>query len=176
MNEDTETRLRAGGLRVTQPRLTVLAVLDDAATRREHLPAALIARRARTRLGALSTQTVYDCLDALAAARLARRIEPAGSPALYETRVGDNHHHLVCRDCGVTTDVDCVVGAAPCLTPSSSDGFSVDQAEVTFWGRCDACIGWRDDVPRIDIPTDDIPTEGIPTDETRSSERPRGTR
>jgi Fur family ferric uptake transcriptional regulator len=91
-------------------------------------------------LGTVSTQAVYDCLEALAGAGLARRIEPAGHPARYESRVGDNHHHLVCRSCGATVDVDCAVGAAPCLTPSSSHGFLVEEAEVVFWGRCPECL------------------------------------
>lgn len=139
MDADTAVRLRAGGLRVTRPRQAVLAVLDEAGAHDEHLPVAAIAARARVRLGGLSTQAAYDCLEALTSARLVRRIEPAGSPALYEARVDDNHHHLVCRDCGRTVDVDCVVGAAPCLTPATSSGFVVDEAEVTFWGRCPDC-------------------------------------
>ena len=135
----TIARLRAAGLRVTRPRLAVLDVLGDARQRHEHLSAADVAARARAALGALSTQAVYDCLDALTAAGLVRRIEPAGSPARYEARVGDNHHHLVCRRCGFTADVDCAVGAAPCLAPSSASGFVVDEAEVIYWGLCPSC-------------------------------------
>jgi Fur family ferric uptake transcriptional regulator len=93
----------------------------------------------RALIGTLSTQAVYDALRALTAAGLVRRIEPAGSPARFETRVGDNHHHVVCRVCGAAADVDCVVGAAPCLTPSDASGFMVDEAEVPFWGVCPDC-------------------------------------
>jgi Fe2+ or Zn2+ uptake regulation protein len=127
--------LKAHGLRVTAPRLAVLSAL------REHPHASVeeVERSARARLGALSTQAVYDILGAFHEAALVRRIEPAGSPARYETRVGDNHHHLICRDCGLTVDVDCTVGEAPCLAPNEAAGFEVDEAEVVFWGRCAAC-------------------------------------
>jgi Fe2+ or Zn2+ uptake regulation protein len=128
-------RLREAGLRVTSPRLAVLAALPD----HHHLDVETIARTARDRLGSLSTQAVYDILRALTDAGLVRRIEPAGSPALYETRVGDNHHHVVCRSCGSTADVDCAVGERPCLTPSNASGFVLDEAEITFWGLCPAC-------------------------------------
>ncbi|PPK92073.1 Fur family ferric uptake transcriptional regulator [Kineococcus xinjiangensis] len=131
-------RIRARGLRATRPRVAVLDVLD-AATDDRHLAVADVCARVRADLGAVSTQAVYDCLEALTSAGLARRIEPAGHPARYESRVGDNHHHLVCRGCGRTVDVDCAIGAAPCLEPSSSQGFVVDEAEVTFWGRCPSC-------------------------------------
>ena len=94
---------------------------------------------ARTRSPGISTQAVYDCLDALTRTGLVRRIEPAGRPALFEARVGDNHHHLVCRACGDTVDVDCAVGGAPCLHPSESHGFVIDEAEVVFWGLCPDC-------------------------------------
>jgi Fur family ferric uptake transcriptional regulator len=128
-------RLRSAGLRVTAPRLAVLDALAD----HPHGDVDVIARAVRTRLGAVSTQAVYDILRALTGARLARRIEPAGGPARYETRVGDNHHHVVCRRCGATTDVDCAVGAAPCLEPSADEGFLIDEAEITFWGSCPSC-------------------------------------
>jgi Fur family ferric uptake transcriptional regulator len=134
-----EVQLREAGLRVTRPRLAVLDVLTEAHTRAEHLSATQVAQRARTRLGSVSTQAVYDCLDVLTAAGLLRRIEPAGSPARFESRVGDNHHHLVCRGCGRVTDVDCSVGTAPCLEPSDDSGFVVDEAEVVFWGLCPTC-------------------------------------
>jgi Fur family transcriptional regulator, stress-responsive regulator len=132
-------RLRQAGLRVTKPRLAVLDVLSRAGAAHRHLSAADVAQQARRQLESLSTQAVYDCLDALTAAGLLRRIEPAGSPARYESRVADNHHHLVCRSCGVVTDVDCIVGSAPCLEPSDSFGFVVDEAEVVFWGLCPEC-------------------------------------
>lgn len=127
--------LRAAGLRVTAPRLGVL----EALTGHAHLDAETIAGIVRTRLGSVSTQAVYDVLRALTVARLVRRIEPAGGAARYETRVGDNHHHLVCRSCGTVVDVDCAVGAAPCLQPSASASFVIDEAEVTYWGLCASC-------------------------------------
>jgi Fur family ferric uptake transcriptional regulator len=129
-------QLRAVGLRVTRPRLAVLDVL----ARQPHTDADSIVTAARTDHPSLSPQAVYGVLRALVGAGLARRIEPAGAPALFELRVGDNHHHLVCRSCGVVVDVDCVVGAAPCLTPSDPAGFVVDEAEVVFWGLCPGCL------------------------------------
>ena len=121
---------------MTQPRLAVL----DALRAGRHVSADDIARAARRRLGSLSTQAVYDILHAFVQAGLVRRIEPAGAPAaLFETRVGDNHHHLVCRDCGRAEDVDCATGEAPCLVPTDARGFDVDEAEVTYWGRCPEC-------------------------------------
>jgi Fur family ferric uptake transcriptional regulator len=131
--------LRSAGLRVTRPRLAVLDVLRDGG----HLEVDEIATRVRDRLDSVSTQAVYDVLGALSRAGLARRIEPAGSPARYEARVGDNHHHVVCRGCGVIADVDCTVGQAPCLDPNNAHGFEVDEAEVTFWGLCPACQSRR---------------------------------
>jgi Fur family ferric uptake transcriptional regulator len=129
-------RLRERGLRVTAPRLAVLGAVEQLGG---HPDVAAIADHARTGLGALSTQAVYDILGAFTDARLVRRIEPPGSPARYETRVGDNHHHLICRICGTVDDVDCVTGAAPCLHPSDERGFAIDEAEVIFWGECAAC-------------------------------------
>ena len=134
--EATAERLRERGLKVTGPRLAVLAAMEELGG---HPDADAIGTAARARLGSLSTQAVYDILNALTQANLVRRIEPAGSPARYETRVGDNHHHLVCRVCGTTRDVDCAVGHAPCLQPSDNLGFAVDQAEVIFWGTCPDC-------------------------------------
>ncbi|MCM4077136.1 Fur family transcriptional regulator [Paractinoplanes hotanensis] len=130
-----ENLLREHGLRVTKPRLAVLEILAEGG----HLEVDEIARRARTRLDSVSTQAVYDVLGALSRAGLARRLEPAGSPARYEARAGDNHHHIVCRGCGEIADVDCSVGERPCLTPTSAHGFELDEAEVTFWGLCPAC-------------------------------------
>ncbi len=121
---------------MTAPRLAVLtSVMGEG----QHRDAEAIADAARKRLGALSTQAVYDNLHILEAVGLIRRIQPSGHPARYEARVGDNHHHLVCRSCGLTTDVDCAVGAAPCLEPSATHGFSVQEAEVIFWGLCPQC-------------------------------------
>jgi Fe2+ or Zn2+ uptake regulation protein len=128
--------LRSRGLRVTRPRLAVLEVLDEGG----HFDVEQIANRVRARLDSVSTQAIYDVLNALARVGLARRIEPAGSPALYERRSGDNHHHVVCRGCGAVADIDCVVGQAPCLEASSPPaGFVIDEAEVTFWGLCATC-------------------------------------
>jgi Fur family ferric uptake transcriptional regulator len=130
--------LREHGLRVTRQRVAVLAALTEA----PHSDVDSLVRAVRDELGAVSVQAVYDVLRALAAAGLVRRVEPAGSPALFEVRVGDNHHHVVCRQCGATEDIDCAVGSAPCLDPTQSHGFVVDEAEVTFWGLCPWC---RDD-------------------------------
>ena len=129
-------QLRRHGLKATAPRT---AVLEAVAALGGHPDVDAIARHCRARLGMVSTQAVYDNLRVLTARGLLRRIEPAGSPARYETRVGDNHHHLVCRSCGAAHDVDCIVGAAPCLEPNETAGFVVDEAEVTFWGLCPAC-------------------------------------
>lgn len=127
--------LRAHGLRVTKPRLAVLDILGQGG----HLEVDEITRQARIQLDSVSTQAVYDVLGALARAGLARRIEPAGSPARYEARTGDNHHHVVCRACGTIADVDCAVGSAPCLDPNETHGFVLDEAEVTYWGLCPSC-------------------------------------
>ncbi|WP_127543512.1 Fur family transcriptional regulator [Actinoplanes sp. OR16] len=134
-----EELLRSHGLRVTRPRLAVLDVL----TAGGHLEVDDIAGQVRTKLDSVSTQAIYDVLGALSRAGLARRIEPAGSPAKYEARVGDNHHHIVCRGCGAIADVDCATGEPPCLTPRDSHGFQLDEAEVTFWGLCPACQARR---------------------------------
>jgi Fe2+ or Zn2+ uptake regulation protein len=141
-----EDQLRAHGLRVTRPRLAVLQVLSDVPG---HLDVDDIARRVRGQLHSVSTQAVYDVLSALARAGLARRIEPAGSPARFEARVGDNHHHMVCRDCRVIVDVECVVGAAPCLDPSDEHGFRLDEAEITFWGHCQSCASTKTPPPTV---------------------------
>lgn len=132
---DPNTLLRGAGLRVTAPRVAVLKALGA----QPHSTADDIASRVRGVLGSVSTQAVYDVLRACITAGLVRRIEPAGSSARYETRTGDNHHHLVCRVCSGVTDVDCVVGEAPCLNPSDLAGFDVDEAEVVFWGTCSNC-------------------------------------
>jgi Fe2+ or Zn2+ uptake regulation protein len=133
----SEQDIRAAGLRCTPQRIAVLEVLR---AQRCHRQVDEVASLVRERLGAVSTQGVYDALNALVEAGLARRIKPADSAALYEARVGDNHHHLVCRGCGRVSDVDCVVGSAACLEPSDSQGFVIDEAEVTFWGRCPECV------------------------------------
>lgn len=122
-------------MRITAPRLAVLAAVHHGG----HLPADTIAVAARKHIGSLSQQAVYDNLHALLDAGLIRRIEPANSPALYEARTGDNHHHLVCKQCGLVEDVDCVVGHRPCLEPAATHGFVIAEAEVIFWGICPAC-------------------------------------
>jgi Fur family ferric uptake transcriptional regulator len=127
--------LRGAALRITRPRLAVLAAVHE----HPHADADAIARLVRAELGEVSTQAVYDVLRALSNAGLLRRIEPAGSPTRYETRVGDNHHHVVCRRCGDIADVECAVGDAPCLIASHSHGYVIDEAEVVYWGVCPAC-------------------------------------
>ncbi len=131
--------LRGASLRVTQPRLAVLAAVHG----NPHADTDSIIRAARTELPEVSHQTVYDSLNALTAAGLVRRIQPAGSVARYESRVGDNHHHVVCRSCGVIADVDCAVGDTPCLTASDDHGFELDEAEVIYWGLCSDCSASR---------------------------------
>lgn len=132
-----QAALRAAGLRVTRPRLAVLRAVHE----RPHADTATLVAAVREREGAVSRQAVYDVLDALTTAGLLRRIQPAGHVARYEARVGDNHHHAVCRSCGHVTDVDCVVGEAPCLDPRDGAGYDIDEAEVVFWGSCVACGG-----------------------------------
>lgn len=131
----TAEELRGAGLRVTAARVALLEAVRDG----DHLGAETIASEVRGRVGHISVQAVYEGLHALTAAGLIRRLDPPGSPALYEGRVGDNHHHLVCRSCGAVADVDCAVGHAPCLTASDDRGFAVDEAEVIYWGLCPAC-------------------------------------
>ncbi len=134
--QNIQDALRQAGLRVTASRIAVLtAVLGDG----QHRDAEAITEAARQQLGTLSTQAVYDNLHILEEAGLIRRIQPSGHPGRYEARVGDNHHHLVCRCCGMTSDVDCAVGAAPCLEPSAEHGFIVETAEIIFWGLCPQC-------------------------------------
>lgn len=132
---DFENMLRRAALRVTAPRLAVLTVVHD----HPHSDTDSIIGRVRETLGGVSHQAVYDVLRALTTAGLLRRIQPTGSVARYETRVGDNHHHLVCRSCGRIADVDCATGPAPCLTASDDHGFTIDEAEVIYWGLCPAC-------------------------------------
>ncbi|MET0976059.1 MAG: Fur family transcriptional regulator [Leifsonia sp.] len=134
-SDEFSTRLRSVGLKVTAPRLAVLSALSTPG----HFEVDEVYRRVSTTLPGTSLQTIYGVLSALSDTGLARRIEPAGSPALYESRTGDNHHHVVCSGCGRIEDVDCVVDESPCLTPSSAGGFAVHTAEVTFWGLCPAC-------------------------------------
>lgn len=135
IDSNWEITLRKAGLRVTAQRLAVL----DEISANPHVEVDKIVTGVNIRIGKISTQAVYDLLRVLSDAGLVRQIEPAGSPVRYEVRVGDNHHHVVCRLCGLAEDVECVVGHAPCLEPSESRGFTLDEAEVTFWGLCPAC-------------------------------------
>ena len=132
---ELEQLLRGASLRVTRPRVAVL----NAVYAHPHADTNSILGVVREELGDVSQQAVYDVLNALTGARLVRRITPPGSVARYESRVGDNHHHVVCTGCGAVEDIDCTVGHSPCLTPSSSNGFQIQTAEVTFWGLCPAC-------------------------------------
>lgn len=133
---DFEQRLREVGLRVTGPRVAVLRVLDES---RDHPRVDQVIDRVRGGGVTISTQAAYDVCEALDRAGLAQRIELAGGPIRYEARAGDNHHHVVCRHCGLTADVDCAAGFAPCLEPNESHGFLLDQASVTYWGTCPDC-------------------------------------
>ncbi|MGW1910131.1 Fur family transcriptional regulator [Streptomyces sp. NPDC002076] len=135
----TAEELRGAGLRVTAARVALLETVRAG----DHLGVEAIASGVRTRVGHISLQAVYEALHALTAAGLVRRIEPAGHPARYEGRVGDNHHHIVCRSCGAVVDVDCAVGDAPCLTASDDRGFAIDEAEVVYWGMCPDCSTGR---------------------------------
>ena len=132
---DLEHTLRSAALRVTRPRIAVLAAVQD----HPHADTDSIIGFVREDLGEVSHQAVYDVLKALTDAGLVRRIQPSGSVARYESRVGDNHHHIVCRSCGAIADVDCAVGDAPCLTASDDHGFAIDEAEVIYWGLCPSC-------------------------------------
>ena len=133
---NTAEELRGVGLRVTAARVALLETVRDG----EHLDVEAVAAGVRGRVGHISLQAVYEGLHALTGAGLIRRIEPAGSPARFEGRIGDNHHHVVCRSCGVVADVDCAVGEAPCLTASDDHGFAIDEAEVVYWGLCPDCM------------------------------------
>lgn len=135
MHREREELLRRHGLHVTAQRLAVLAAVSE----RPHGTTDEVIRAVRDEIGVVSRQTVYDALAILAEKGLVRRIQPAGSPARYEDRTGDNHHHLICRVCGRMVDVDCAVGDAPCLTPADAAGFTVDEAEVVYWGHCPDC-------------------------------------
>jgi len=132
---DAVALLRGAALRVTRPRLAVLAAVHE----HPHSDTDTVIRLVRESLGEVSIQAVYDVLRALTTARIVRCIEPAGSVARYESRTGDNHHHLVCRSCGEITDIDCATGEAPCLTATDDHGYAIDEAEVVYWGLCPSC-------------------------------------
>ncbi len=135
MPVDPADLLRRHGLRVTAQRLAVLRAVSD----EPHATADAVAETVRGEIGSISVQAVYDALAALTEKGLLRRIQPAGSAARYEARVGDNHHHLICRTCNRTVDVDCAVGDAPCLTAVDDSGYEIDEAEIIYWGRCPDC-------------------------------------
>jgi Fur family ferric uptake transcriptional regulator len=135
MHDEWAHLLRQSGLHVTAQRLAVLRAVSA----HPHVAAEAVADAATAEIGAISRQAVYDALSALVDHGLLRRIQPMGSAARYETRVGDNHHHLICRDCGRVVDVDCAAGSAPCLTPSEDGDYQIDEAEVIYWGRCPEC-------------------------------------
>jgi Fur family ferric uptake transcriptional regulator len=141
MSVDPAILLRNRGVQVTAQRLAVMRAVSN----RPHCTADDVAEDVRAEIGAISRQAVYDALGILADKGLIRRIQPAGSPALYEDRVGDNHHHVICRDCGATVDVDCAVGLAPCLTAADDSGYQIDEAEVIYWGTCPACLAVKQD-------------------------------
>lgn len=135
MHSSPAELLREHGLQVTAQRIAVLRAVSA----HPHCTAEVIATEVRGEIGTISKQAVYDALGTLSEKGLLRRIQPAGSPALYENRVGDNHHHVICRSCGKTADVDCAVGSAPCLTAADDSGFLIDEAEVIYWGTCPEC-------------------------------------
>ena len=136
MSADPADLLRQHGIQVTAQRLAVLR----AVAAQPHVTADAVAEVVRAEIGAISRQSVYDALGVLVEKGLLRRIQPVGSPARFEDRVGDNHHHLICRICGRVVDVDCAVGSAPCLTAADEQGFEIDEAEVAYWGRCPECV------------------------------------
>ena len=136
MRVDPADVLRERGLRVTAQRVAVLRAVSGG----PHVKADAVAERVRAEIGAISVQAVYDALGALVDANLIRRIQPAGSPARFEARVDDNHHHVICRLCGRMADVDCAVGSAPCLTAVDDMGYQIDEAEVIYWGQCPECV------------------------------------
>ncbi len=135
MSKDPSAQLRKHGVQVTAQRLAVLR----AVAARPHATADEIADNVRGEIGTISRQAVYDALRLLVDKGLIRRIQPAGSPALYEDRVGDNHHHVICRECGKAVDVECVIGKAPCMTAAASSGYQIDETEVIYWGLCPVC-------------------------------------
>ena len=136
MATDPADLLRQRGIQVTAQRLAVLRAVSG----QPHITADAVAESVRSEIGAISLQSVYDALGVLVAEGLLRRIQPSGSPARFEDRVGDNHHHLICRTCGRVVDVDCATGSAPCLTPKDDSGYEIDEAEVAYWGRCPDCL------------------------------------
>jgi Fur family ferric uptake transcriptional regulator len=156
---DLADLLRQRGIQVTAQRLAVLRAVAG----QPHITADSVAQVVRSEIGAISLQSVYDALGVLVAEGLIRRIQPAGSPARFEDRVGDNHHHLICRICGRTVDVDCAVGPAPCLTAVDDRGYEIDEAEVVYWGRCPDCLALAAASP---LQSPDTPTPKPAADHT----------
>ena len=144
MATDPADLLRQHGIQVTAQRLAVLRAVSG----EPHITADAVAEAVRLEIGAISLQSVYDALSVLVTEGLIRRIQPAGSPARFEDRVGDNHHHLICRVCGRVVDVDCAVGRTPCLTAHDDNGYQIDEAEVAYWGRCPDCQSKSNSISR----------------------------
>jgi Fe2+ or Zn2+ uptake regulation protein len=168
MYDDPADLLRRHGVQATAQRLAVLAAVSS----QPHSTADDVAKVVRAEIGVISRQAVYDALGVLADKGLIRRIQPAGSPARYEGRTGDNHHHLICRLCGRTVDVDCAVGAAPCLTPAEDSGFEIDEAEVVYWGRCPECLAQHRDPSRTEgkpVPVSDVAQRNDDSDTDRAT-------
>ena len=153
MVTDSAALLRERGIQVTAQRLAVLRAVAG----QPHITADAVAEVVRTEIGAISLQSVYDALGLLVSEGLLRRIQPSGSPARFEDRVGDNHHHLICRSCGRVVDVDCATGPAPCLTPDDDSGYEIDEAEVAYWGRCPDCLEESRSASTADRPGDARP-------------------
>ncbi|MBP7797348.1 MAG: transcriptional repressor [Thermoanaerobaculaceae bacterium] len=162
MRHDPADLLRRHGIQVTAQRLAVLA----AVARRPHGTADDVVQAVRAEIGVISRQAVYDALAILTERGLIRRIQPAWSPARFENRTGDNHHHVICRDCGRVVDVDCAIGVAPCLTPADDGGFQIDEAEVIFWGRCPQCRAHATVRPPVAVATGAGPGVSSPNDDT----------
>lgn len=165
---DSAALLRDRGIQVTAQRLAVMRAVAG----QPHLTADAIADVVRTEIGAISLQAVYDALGLLVAEGIVRRIQPSGSAARFETRVGDNHHHLICRDCGRVVDVDCAVGGAPCLTPIDGRGYEIDEAEVAYWGRCPDCLERARPASRGRSPGASAAPTRIPRTNHRRARRP----
>ncbi len=171
---DPADLLRERGIQVTAQRLAVLRAVAG----QPHITADGVAEAVRAEIGAISLQSVYDALSLLVAEGLLRRIQPAGSPARFENRVGDNHHHLICRSCGRVVDVDCATGAAPCLEALDDQGYEIDEAEVAYWGRCPHCQTRPDGSSSLDTPASrrrrttraDAPTASSATGDAESAD------
>ena len=152
MVTDPADLLRQHGIQVTAQRLAVLRAVSSEPHVTADAVADAVAEAVRGEIGAISLQSVYDALSVLVTEGLIRRIQPAGSPARFEDRVGDNHHHLICRGCGRVVDVDCAVGKAPCLTAHDDNGYQIDEAEVAYWGRCPDCVAQSHAAPSSEPP------------------------